>query len=175
MKYCKNLPFPLGTHFWSSLILFFPLLIRFLLSYFNLFLNLYFFFPMPISSWMSCVIPFFLFSCIFLVSFCTFLKIKWFFLEFIFISPSLILFYFPFFVIGYGSIFGMWIGIPVGFSTFIVQCSYENWVWLELELGASLTLQLVRGPPLDIGGWPPRLAVPRLGSHSAATETHPPG
>ena len=30
--------------------------------------------------------------------------------------------------------------------------SYENWVWLELELGASLTLQWVRRPPLDIGG-----------------------
>ena len=34
---------------------------------------------------------------------------------------------------------------------FIVQYNYKNWVWLGLELGASLTLQWVSWPPLVTG------------------------
>ena len=34
------------------------------------------------------------------------------------------------------------------YSIQLVQYKYENWVWLGLEFGASLTLQWVSGPPL---------------------------
>ena len=39
----------------------------------------------------------------------------------------------------------------LGFLHFIVKYKYENWVWLGLELGASLTLQWVSWPPLVTG------------------------
>ena len=42
--------------------------------------------------------------------------------------------------------------ILLGFLHFIVRYTYENWVWLGLKLGASLTLQWVCGPPLVTGG-----------------------
>ena len=38
------------------------------------------------------------------------------------------------------------------FSKFLVQYIYENWVWLGLELGASLMLQWVSVRPFVIGG-----------------------
>ena len=42
--------------------------------------------------------------------------------------------------------------VLLDFLHFIVQYNYENCVWHGLELGASLTLQWVNGPPLVIGG-----------------------
>ena len=40
----------------------------------------------------------------------------------------------------------------LGFLHFTVRYTYENWVWLRLELGASLTLQWACGSPLVTGG-----------------------
>ena len=40
----------------------------------------------------------------------------------------------------------------LGFLHFIVRYTCENWVWLGLELGASLTLQWICWPPLVTGG-----------------------
>ena len=40
----------------------------------------------------------------------------------------------------------LYIYFLLGFYIFIVQYNYENWVWLGLELGASLTMQWVLGP-----------------------------